>query len=400
MSGGRLRFDRDPPIHRVLLHFSEPVVERFFRRDYLIHVLPQSRLALVLGALVYFFLAAEDPLFHPEVYPLIWGVRGVAIAIILTVLLLTYRPLFRRIGTFLLAATAVCGGLGPLIMLQFGGPEDVHIYFFGAVLTVVWAYTFSGLRFLPALAVNAILFAAAWVALILPGVPMALVFSNLAHFVAGSIIAGFAGYVIEWQRRALYHEAARLDQERRNHARRASRDPLTGLPNRLLFEQRLIDAEARSRSTGHPFAVLFIDINDFKPVNDRHGHRVGDRVLYEVGQRLQGAIRGADTVARFGGDEFTVLVEDLDAENRAQELADKLVAAVSDPYRVETDAATVIVDLGVSIGIAVFPRDAESGRGLLAVADAAMYDAKAAGGGYRAVPGQDERAAFASRPAG
>ncbi len=201
MSGGRLRFDRDPPIHRVLLHFNEPSVERFFRRDYLVYVLPQSRLALMLGALVYFLLAAEDPLFHPDRYLLIWAVRGVEIALILGALLLTYRPLFGRYGTHILVAISVCAGVGPLIMLQFGGPEDVHIYFFGTILTVVWAYTFSGLRFLPALAVNVILFAAAWVGLMLPGMSLALVFSNLAHFVAGSIIAGLAGYVIEWQRR-------------------------------------------------------------------------------------------------------------------------------------------------------------------------------------------------------
>jgi diguanylate cyclase (GGDEF)-like protein len=388
MKRNRLRFDRYPPIHRLLLQFSAPDMEQCFRRDYLVYVLPQARLSLLLGALIYLLMAAKDPLFHPDSYLQVWAVRGAVAWIMFSALALTYLPsAFRQFGSTILAVTAVCAGLGTLVMVQLGAPADTYVYFPGVILTVIWAYTFSGLRFLPALAVNGILLLASAAALMLPALDAVVVLSCLAHFLAGSVIAGFAGYVIEWQRRALYHEAARLDQERRSHARQASRDALTGLPNRLLFQQRLTDAEARSRSTGHPFAVLFIDINDFKPVNDRYGHRVGDRVLGLLGQRLQGAIRGADTVARFGGDEFTVLLEGLDAVDRAEMLADSIVASVSRPCVVEGPDGRVTIDLGVSIGIAVFPRDADSGRGLLVVADAAMYDAKSAGGGYRAATG-------------
>ena len=151
------------------------------------------------------------------------------------------------------------------------------------------------------------------------------------------------------------------------------RDPLTGLANRALLHQRLGDELARAGRTGVTTGLLFLDLNDFKQINDRHGHGVGDLVLTVVADRLLAAVRPSDTVARPGGDEFVVLVEDT-SEEGLQALVDRLDSAVAAPIRTGSLNLTV----GVSIGVAL-SRDGDSTpTSLVDRADQAMYDAKRA----------------------
>jgi diguanylate cyclase (GGDEF)-like protein/PAS domain S-box-containing protein len=164
----------------------------------------------------------------------------------------------------------------------------------------------------------------------------------------------------------------------------ATRDALTGLANRALFSDRLIQAAARQRRHGRGLAVLFCDLDGFKPVNDVHGHRAGDYVLVEIAHRLERVIRDADTVARVGGDEFVMICEGVDDDGELGELADRIIAAVNEPIAV----GEATVQVGISIGIGLAPsdgRDVDPDR-LLSTADSAMYRAKARGGnGYRIV---------------
>ena len=157
-------------------------------------------------------------------------------------------------------------------------------------------------------------------------------------------------------------------EERMRHE--ALHDPLTGLANRTLLRDRLEHALARSARDGTETGVLFIDLDEFKHVNDRLGHAAGDAVLTELGQRLVHAVRPADTVARLGGDEFVVVCEAIDEET-ALALGQRLDAAIRQPL-------AVAGELSASIGIALGREDADS---LLATADAAVYAAKAAGRG-------------------
>ena len=150
---------------------------------------------------------------------------------------------------------------------------------------------------------------------------------------------------------------------------RAVRDPLTGLANRTLLEERLRSVLARDARTGQTTAVLFLDLDGFKAVNDQHGHAIGDIVLRTVAERLAGAVRPSDTVARIGGDEFVVLVEGA-TETTVQHLVERLRRAVAQPI------GTLDLQVGVSIGVALSHRgDAEPG-GLLSAADREMYDEK------------------------
>jgi diguanylate cyclase (GGDEF)-like protein len=170
----------------------------------------------------------------------------------------------------------------------------------------------------------------------------------------------------------------------------ATHDSLTGLPNRALFHDRLVHAMAQARRTGHALAVLFVDLDDFKIVNDSFGHEKGDVLLRAVAERLTEAFRESDTIARVGGDEFTVILENLppaphpvwgrQAEQDAASLAvatilKKLHEVLDRPLMVEGMSFIV----SASTGISIFPRDGQDVKTLLQKADAAMYLAKAAG---------------------
>jgi diguanylate cyclase (GGDEF)-like protein/PAS domain S-box-containing protein len=161
-------------------------------------------------------------------------------------------------------------------------------------------------------------------------------------------------------------------EERMRHE--AVHDPLTGLANRTLLRDRLEHALARSqREEEHATGVLFVDLDNFKQVNDAYGHAAGDAVLVELGRRLRGAVRPADTVARLGGDEFVIVCEEVDADD-VLALGHRLLTAVSEPLTM----AGVQYELTASIGIALGRTDPDA---LLGDADAAVYQAKAAGRG-------------------
>lgn len=153
-------------------------------------------------------------------------------------------------------------------------------------------------------------------------------------------------------------------------------DSLTGLPNRLLFEDRARQALARDRRHHGTAAILFCDLDDFKEVNDRFGHQVGDDLLRQVAARLQSCAREMDTVARMGGDEFVVLLDDLHDTTDTMVIVARISESVEQPYALGDHDVTV----DMSIGVAISSPETSSLETLLAEADAAMYQAKAAGG--------------------
>jgi diguanylate cyclase (GGDEF)-like protein/PAS domain S-box-containing protein len=160
-------------------------------------------------------------------------------------------------------------------------------------------------------------------------------------------------------------------------AEQALHDPLTGLANRRLLFDRLDLAQARSSRSGSALGIVFMDLDDFKTVNDVHGHDAGDEVLIKVSARLRSSVRGTDTLARFGGDEFMVICEDVAGPRDITEVAVRLGAAVSVPMEVRDTT----LSLTMSIGLA-FARDARIDiNELLRRADSAMYRAKSAGKG-------------------
>jgi len=177
-----------------------------------------------------------------------------------------------------------------------------------------------------------------------------------------------------YQRLLREQDRARAAQE--EHIRhQAYHDPLTGLPNRASFTEHLKEAMRRAKRAGWPLALLFVDLDLFKRVNDSLGHDAGDRLLRVVAERIRRAVREADMLFRMGGDEFTVLLEDVRGPEEAAMVAGRMLEAIAEPLSLQLHEISV----SASVGIALYPRDDTVGERLLKSADTAMYRAKELG---------------------
>ncbi len=173
--------------------------------------------------------------------------------------------------------------------------------------------------------------------------------------------------------------AKRLQRQAEENARLALRDPLTDLPNRLLFRERVEQSIRSAKRTGASLAVMILDLDRFKEINNTLGHQVGDMLLRRVGPRLRDALRDADTVARLGGDEFGILLPEMIHGNEAPQVAAKLLSALDRPFTFPN----VALEVEASVGIATFPQHGDEVDVLLRRADVAMYGAKEARSGYQ-----------------
>jgi diguanylate cyclase (GGDEF)-like protein len=184
-----------------------------------------------------------------------------------------------------------------------------------------------------------------------------------------------AAYLVNAQARAVLQHASDRSHERSVH------DPLTGLPNRTLLVQRIDHAIVRSGRSKKLVAVLFIDLDNFKGVNDAHGHQAGDDLLVAVGERITASLRPEDTLARLSGDEFVILCEELDQAHQAEIVADRVGAELAKPFPLVGAA----VELSASVGIAFASSTNFDAEHLLHAADTAMYQVKRKGGGSHQV---------------
>jgi diguanylate cyclase (GGDEF)-like protein len=218
-----------------------------------------------------------------------------------------------------------------------------------------------------------------------PDVPIVVISARTAELLAVQAVQeGAQDYLVKGRTdpgqlgRAIRYAIARkaTEIESRNEA---MRDPMTGLPNRALLRDRLEQVCARSRRQFTQFAVLFMDLDGFKEINDRYGHAAGDQVLVQVASRIRSATREMDTPARYGGDEFVVLCEKVASEKEAAEIAERICENIEEPVLV--DGAELRV--GASIGIAIGSPNVTDADAVIREADAAMYSAKNAGLSYR-----------------
>jgi diguanylate cyclase (GGDEF)-like protein/PAS domain S-box-containing protein len=174
---------------------------------------------------------------------------------------------------------------------------------------------------------------------------------------------------------AVFSDITHIKDSERRLTYLAQHDPLTDLPNRMLLNDRLEHALAFAHRNQLQLAVLYVDLNGFKQINDRYGHAVGDSVLEEVSKRLEQTIRENDTIARVGGDEFIVLLEYIEGRDDIDVVLEKIETALCRPVRVNDD----ILQIGASIGVSIYPQDAPNKDKLFSMADKAMYRAKQQG---------------------
>ncbi len=169
---------------------------------------------------------------------------------------------------------------------------------------------------------------------------------------------------------------AKLQDAERTLKKHAFFDPLTGLANRLLLMERFEHSMRQSKRSLKQFAVLMVDLNKFKSINDTYGHAAGDTVLITVAQRLQSIVRASDTVARLGGDEFVLILESIAERAQVVALGQKVVDVLAESVTLDSGE---IVSVGGSVGFAWYPQDGDNFRDILEVADQAMYFCKTSG---------------------
>ncbi len=194
---------------------------------------------------------------------------------------------------------------------------------------------------------------------------------------------------------AVYSDISEHKATEERLTRMAFHDALTGLPNRLLFQDRLQHALSLSNRHTHKLAVMFVDLDGFKAINDNHGHEAGDQLLQKVAERLLACVRESDTVSRLGGDEFALILQDAGGEVSLEPLAEKVLSAMQRPFILEGGEddeghahGQVQACISASVGIAIHPRDGDDAEQLLRSADQAMYEAKRGGkNAYRCAGG-------------
>lgn len=175
-------------------------------------------------------------------------------------------------------------------------------------------------------------------------------------------------------------ETANKQGEATRHA--SLHDQLTGLPNRALFNDRLEHGLAQAARHGWTLAVMFVDLNNFKQINDRYGHKAGDGVLRSIADRLQQSTRSDDTISRHGGDEFLYVVLEVKREEDIAGIAEKLSDTIQAPCDVTVGGVATSLSVKASIGISIFPKDGTTAEELIGRADEAMYVAKRTGAGH------------------
>ncbi len=363
-------------LHPLTLSFQDTTTESLYLAKEPERLLPYIRPGLVIVIVVLGLLGLLDSLATDGKLVAAWQIRLYLELSICAVLALTYTSLLSEYLQISLFVLVLFFGFGNIALIL--AVPEAYSYFVGLILVIMYGY-FAGLRFIYALFASSIVVATYITVMFLShGSFIATV--QFPLLLGAFLISGFAGYITERQRRLLFAQSCLMEEEREHHEKLALHDPLTELPNRHLLNQRMAQLIARARRQGEQFAVMFIDIDNFKTVNDNYGHVIGDQVLIAIAKRLAEHVRTEDTVARLGGDEFVILSEHTAVENDVRMAAARILAEIAEPIVLNLrQSDTVTINLTGSLGISVCPRDGITLQQLVERADDAMYEAKKRG---------------------
>jgi diguanylate cyclase (GGDEF)-like protein len=370
---------------------SSSVLDPVFARELASEKLWTARIACSMAAVLYALFGVIDPWMIPSALHSVWAIRaGVVTACVVALALTRFEWFLREYEKFALVLPVLwAAAIEAMLYLAAPGDPARDSYYAGLILVVVGFHSWFYLPIAAMTAISAaIVLVYAGVALVvhdvvrtggLPTLVSNLFFLGSAVVICVAVQARRYRYLLEnfqW-RQALARDLAAKEQARRQSEHRAAHDVLTGLPNRAHFIRLAGRQIESSRGSGTRLALMFIDLDRFKAINDAHGHAVGDEVLKHLAQRMRGCLKGADTVARLGGDEFGAIVPlDHDADDdSAERVARKLLAAASQPI----GAGALRLAVTASIGVALYPLDGTDAQTLVAAADRAMYEVKRTG---------------------
>jgi diguanylate cyclase (GGDEF)-like protein len=362
------------------LKFTDPAQERRFQQARDQWLRPRLLSIILLIAVLFLVFLPADRTFAPEHTLELALVRVTAAALLVGVALATRLSYVDTSTTLLNVLVAVIVYAGVFaIRIIVGGDVDYH-FNEAMMLIQIGVWFFGGLGFSAAAAVTTSALVA-WLLLesLVVQAPVHGIWLSCIYLGLLGAVCAYASLNLERLFRANFADSEVLAAQREDFRRRAMRDGLTGLWNRAAMEEHLAAMQQRSAQSGLSYAVLMIDLDNFKPINDRYGHAAGDDVLVSVARRIQSALRPGDSVGRLGGDEFLVLAEDLEDEESAAELAERIRKRIESPIRVRLlgDSATVSVNVGASIGVRCTTGSAMSVDTLLAESDQKMYRRKA-----------------------
>lgn len=366
-----------PRLQRVSLRFRGEHLEHSYQEHQRGQFLLAFRAALSLGILINLAFAVDDVWIAPHQLPAIWLIRAFALG---TTLVLMAFP---RMGPKPCAYRC----LGSLVILMYGTmcwallcviPQAAtNLYYAGMLLLMAAADPLLYVGFLRGVIISLVLSTATLILLILRDTPLGQIINHAVFLSSALVVTSLGSYQAERGRRMNFFARCIIEREREESRHQAFFDPLCNIPNRRLLMQKLEHAMLRCKEMHSYLGLVFIDINNFKQINDRFGHRIGDRVLQDAALRLSGCVRAVDTVARLGGDEFVVLLEDLVDSDTPAAFVHRIAAS----FRTELAIDELKMGYEVSLGYSVYPGDADTAEALLEAADKRMYDHKSAGRG-------------------
>ena len=363
------------------LCFLDTSLERRYRRHQLESIRQISRLTIPLSCLMFAAYGVIELFTHDDC-SLLHTVRLVVLVLVLGLFRLTWQPHLMVYSNQIFSLITLISAGGVLTMYYLEIDHRPNAYFITLIMMLFWCYTLIGLQYVYALACGMLI----WLGFSLTSnfdKNQELVVLIDQHFflLIANILAALGAFARERQSRLLFLRECHITGERDSLRDHAMRDSLTGLLNRRALMEHL-DQVLDIQAPGVVQAALFIDLDGFKPINDRHGHQIGDQVLSFIAGRLSNTLRGNDIVGRLGGDEFLVLISrEGDGRKGPEQLARRLVDAISRPIHLEVDGEPLIIGVSASVGVCLFPFSGATPETIIARADGAMYEAKQRGRG-------------------
>lgn len=366
-------------INRISLSFDESTLDAAFKNHALTQTLIQSRVSIFVGTLMIVAFGFFDHIFVPEAYKSSILVLEVSIILLgIATYVLSYSRFFIDFYQSIIGTVCLTAGLLLITKLAFLPINALEYYYPSVLIFLFWVSAFVPITLATTVVITSITVFVFIVVckyyLPLPNID----FFNYTLYVLYAFIVGIASrYLLERKNRLLFLREMELDIERESHLFRSLHDSFTGLPNRDLLIDRIQQCINFASRNEQICAGMFIDLDNFKQVNDNYGHDIGDLFLREVAGRLKGCMRESDTLSRIGGDEFFVLARNLPTQKSVETLAKKLLQQLRKDYELTENIK--LSGFGASIGICIFPYENCTPIDIIRRSDQAMYEVKRAG---------------------
>lgn len=361
--------------HPFTLRF-DPELEREYQRDYARRNAGYARAAFGFGIVMYMLFGYLDYLLSPDSYPMLWLVRlGLTTPLLLGLLAFTFTRLFESTMQPVLGVIGIVAAASVDVINAIAYPDVKHVYFFGVIIANMYVHTFGRVQWAWAVPVGIVNVAVYELSLLfVDGVQYRDVVAANYLMISALVLGMVANYTMEHMSRREFlrsRQLIRINAELHVHSRT---DPLTGLPNRRGMLERLIEQAALASRHGRGFVVALVDADNFKTINDAHGHAGGDEALRSLAACMREFVRASDVVARWGGEEFIILFPDTGLEG-AGTVAERLRGEVC-AMRIAHAGRSMRLTVTVGLAEAVPGEDIDR---TLRRADEALYEGKRMG---------------------